>query len=576
MLKKFLVLIGLLAAVICLATFSVAPYGPSISLRRNMAAFFYEHEYDQAAVFVWKSLRNNGDDIAVSNLAALDYWSYFRPETYDHEKRRENYLKADKALYEISLRTSVAEFNRAIIRLYGGVDSEWFKSGVEFMKRAAKMGHPIAALAVQRFEETKSDTEFYRVLADNGDPFASYSVAFDLFADLDARCDSIPYYRKAADAGIQEAMVEYGEYLVRATFVYCKKLASGANGGITAETVPSSDKDQVQVRFDQDYQEGKALLRKAAGMGNRRAIIDLLNCHGTYVVERPCRLREISEIASLYDRAVDESLDNYTSPPRNRLNEDGALELNIWHIVNGGNPHLQVSLTDAANHTLGLMHVVGSELPLDLDKAKYYFNKVPDSYSHDPRDLMPVFKNNEQEIKAIAAKFFPNGNVESDIKNVELRKLLVDGVIDRITIFDIFENEELYKYDILSLTKRHNLRSIFKFNENFSASDFSMISSELMDFVDVKEDQTRSVSKDKLMIRICQAINNGNSILERMLLLSDGSIIDQRSHVIVTFDSENIRVTSLTKGKTVSIPKKYIIEAKSWTPEDVRRTYLAP
>ena len=557
---------------------AVAPLELSTQLRRGTASQLYRIGLDSSAKSVWKFAAWTGDDVARANLAILEYRDFEvqhpdRPWDLWHKQ----YSRTDRALSFARADRGVHFYNRAILRLTFGDSSDWTASAVKMLHSAQREGDVAAGIAADAYAQSEDFDVLRAALADRSNPFVARANAH-VRSSVDAFCEGIVYQRQAAEAGYQWAMVEFGELLVNGMYARCPDRSSGQERASVGGTTAGRDLTEYPMdkgRAEEDYQEGKILLRKAADLGSKHAILLLLRCGGIHLDNRNCQLRSPSEIPSLYERAIDEDLESHTASPQYRLNEDGALELNIWQLSNGEFSRDQEPITNAANYLVGSMHAQGIELPLDLEKAKHYLDKVPEDLSRGHGNLMPDFKKIEAASMALAADYFPGGRQSSGGSDAAIKLLLAEGLVGPVTALDTFQNKELYNDKFLSEFKSKKFGGLLKFELPEVEFEFRSIASGVMDSMNEEGQQTRRISKEGALLEIARAVGGGNWTFLKTLTLNEGSIVGHKSQILVTFDPGNIRVTSMEKGKSVLIPKEQIAEAQSWFLENMQRADLA-
>jgi TPR repeat protein len=572
MLKKSLWLSGFLAVAMCVVLFAAMPFESSIALRRNVATFFYEHEFDRGAVFLWQTMATDGDRVSDSNLIAYDYWNAFKDETFDWDRRLDNYIKADRRLYGMFSKTPEAMFNRAVLRAYGGKSSEWFQKSVEYMKRAAAEGHPIAIEAVNAFEANGEASEFYRVLADHGDPISAYSAAVYMPDKDGGLCRSLQYFRQAAHARLPVAMVYLGESLIDGKYLSCKR---GPDTGADTATPEASDNVIAEVRArtslkkipdDQiaaNYLEGRELLRDAARLGVKAAILDILKCYGSAGKRDECALRTSEELMSWYDLGA--GAQPQGTAPRSRINANGALELNVW-LVGDREAALKIpSLLDEINETIALKYLTGSELPIDLNKANSYFEKMSDAAKSQPGEKMAMFFQNERELRLIVEEFFSGNTQELASANTHMERDFADGSIRRISPFDVLNGGDQLKY-VLRDRKSAQSSKIYICDGGYLYRWLTGISRPIMDAISVVEHARLEHKYDKNQIlSALNGLNDSESAFLKSVENADNVMIFGSSgEYVLEIRKDEILVTISAKGKTAVIPKKFIQEARSW------------
>lgn len=390
MVKKFMILVTLLSTLVCVGLFLIAPFEPSIALRRSVAVYLYHREYDVLARIVWRSLSTNGDAISRNNLAAMDYRDFYLPDNHQENLEYENFEKADREFLRAAEQNHVAEYNRAMIRVYGGPDSKWFQSAIEHLKLAARLGNENAREVLASYEsDPDPQSAFFKALADQGDPFAAarYEDPFTKNDDINVQ---LKYLRMASQGGERTAMADLGRAL------FDEFLMTG---------------EPRELATNPLIVEATYWTLQAAELGERSAAHDIGSCYRLFT--DGCAYWTDAQAVEWYRLSIE--AEQRMAPPRVRMDEQGTLVLNVSHFSAMNAFVQQFYGSNLANLGLGDSYLFGRGVKMDLDKAKEYYSKIEMKFPRDNHPSLQKFERRENEIKALADAYFPTGYVRPEV-----------------------------------------------------------------------------------------------------------------------------------------------------------------
>jgi TPR repeat protein len=393
----------------------LVPLPISIFVQRAGASWLYAHRQVALASVVWRYMAHNGDAMAASNLAVLQYRKFYLPGNYSKTGKYENFKATDAALLGPSKKSPDAQFNRAMIRVSGEFNSEWFVSARTHLKTAADMGHEVARLAVQSLEESSDEYALYRVLADSGDSFAALRFG-DQFTRGENEADARNYLRIASEGGVRPAMSELGRLLV------------------WSELLKSEWPSHYDPAKEGWPPEAKKWTYEAARLGDVSAMFDIASCYNYSIPF--CSSRSSAEAADWYESVTKDEA--RMLPPWPRIAENGALQLNIQQF-SAINPFVMQFYSPMKAHlALGKKYMSGDGVPMNLDKANALFAKLPATFPRQEDAMVQHFDAHEAELRLVAAEYFVEEYTQSEPSDAFLKKHLAFQNIRALSVLDVF------------------------------------------------------------------------------------------------------------------------------------------